>query len=180
MPAQVVSVASSPVHTFSKGIRESIQLVEGHGVAGDAHFGVTVKHRSRVAVDPSQPNLRQVHLLHVELFELLRAKGFVIEPGQVGENILTSGIELLSLPVGTELSIGPSAVVRVTGLRNPCAQLDEFRPGLLSAVLEHGSNGQLVRLAGVMGVVIASGPVAAGMAIGTMLPSLPHHSLERI
>jgi MOSC domain-containing protein YiiM len=180
MPAQVVSVASSQTHTFSKGICASIQLVEGHGVAGDAHYGVTVKHRSRVAVDPSQPNLRQVHLLHAELFEVLRVRGFSIEPGQLGENILTSGIELLTLPGGTELRIGPSAVVRVTGLRNPCAQLDEFQPGLLSAVLDRGPEGELIRLAGIMGVVIASGPVAEGMLIGTMLPSFPHLPLERV
>lgn len=150
------------------------------GVEGDAHLGVTVKHRSRVAVDPSQPNLRQVHLIHAELHDELRAAGFEITAGQMGENITTRGIDLLGLPTGTRLVLGADAVVEVTGLRNPCAQLDQFRPGLLAAVLGRDENGNLVRKAGIMGVVLASGDVRPGDLIQVELPPEPHKALERV
>ncbi len=178
MSPHVIAVNASPRHTFSKGSAPQINLLAGLGVEGDAHCGVTVKHRSRVARDPTQPNLRQVHLVHVELFEELVEQGFSLSPGQIGENIATRGLNLLALPVGTALHIGASAIVKLTGLRNPCEQLNQFQAGLTSAVLGRTPDGQLVRKAGVMAVVIASGVVLPGDAITVKLPVEPHRALE--
>jgi MOSC domain-containing protein YiiM len=180
MPPRVVAVSSSNGHTFSKSSVRCIHLLVGLGVQGDAHCGSTVKHRSRVAQDPTQPNLRQVHLIHSELFAELHAKGFRVEPGQLGENITTAGIDLLSLPLGTELVFGQEATLRLTGLRNPCAQLDRFRPGLMAAVLDRLPEGKLVRKAGVMSIVLAGGPVRPGDEIRVTLPAQPHQPLEPI
>ena len=177
---RVAAVSRSATHTFHKQGLERITLVAGFGVAGDAHGGVTVKHRSRVARDPTQPNLRQVHLLHEELFGDLAARGFTVAAGQIGENITTRGIALLSLPAGAQLHIGTSAVVRITGLRNPCAQLDRFQPGLMSALLDRAPDGALVRKAGVMGVVVQGGDVAAGDEVVVHLPAPPHRPLEPV
>ena len=178
MQATVVSVAASPVHGFSKPPADAITLLAGLGVAADAHQGVTVKHRSRVARDPTQPNLRQVHLVHAELFEELAAKGFALAPGDIGENVLTSGIDLLALPRGARLRLG-TALVEVTGLRNPCAQLDRFRPGLMAATLDRDENGGLVRKAGIMAIVLEGGVVRPGDSITTDLPA-EHHKLEAV
>lgn len=175
----VLAVHTSPEHTFSKDARTSITLHEGLGVAGDAHYGATVKHRSRVAADPSQPNLRQVHLLHAELFEGLAGAGYVVRPGQLGENVTTRGIDLLSLPVGTRLAIG-QAVITVMGLRNPCAQINAFQPGLLKEVIRTTAAGVVERLAGVMGIVSRSGEVRPGDRITTELPPAPHLPLVRV
>ena len=180
MNAQVVSVSLHAAHGFSKQVATSIYLLAGLGVEGDAHCGVTVKHRSRVAQDPTQPNLRQVHLMHEELFEELRVQGFEVSPGQIGENITTRDIDLLALPTGAELHIGRSAVIRITGLRNPCEQLNRFQSGLTAAVLGRTPEGKLVRKAGVMGVVTASGAVRPGDHISVKLPALPHRALERV
>lgn len=173
MAPQVLSVHRSGVHTFSKEPAASITLLAGLGVEGDAHCGATVKHRSRVARDPLQPNLRQVHLIHAELFGHLRGLGFAIRPGDVGENITTRGLDLLALPAGAELHLGAEAIVRVTGLRNPCSQLDAFRPGLMAAVLDRDEAGALVRKAGVMGVVAHGGTVIPGDGIRVVLPEGP-------
>ncbi len=178
MNGVVTAVSRSVTHTMSKPNQESIQLLAGLGVAGDAHQGETVKHRSRVARDPTQPNLRQVHLIHAELHEELCAAGFTVGPGDLGENVTTRGIDLLKLPVGARLRLGPAAVVELTGLRNPCAQLDRFQPGLLGAVLGRDARGQLVRKAGVMAVVRAGGEVCAGDSIEVALPPPPHRALE--
>lgn len=175
----VLAVCASPLHTMSKQLQGRILLLKGIGVEDDAHAGATVKHRSRVRQDPSQPNLRQVHLIHAELFDELRAKGFVITPGMMGENITTRGIDLLALPRGTRLCIG-TAVLEVTGLRNPCTQLDGLQPGLMSAVLDRESNGVLVRKAGIMTVVLEGGEVRSGNAIRIELPSKPYVALERV
>jgi MOSC domain-containing protein YiiM len=180
MSAVVIAVGSSTTHSFSKPAQPQIAIVAGLGVEGDAHAGVTVKHRSRVAKKPPQPNLRQVHLIHGELFAELAAKGFAVAPGQLGENITTSGIELLSLPAGTELRIGTEAVVRLTGLRNPCYQLDRFRSGLMAAVLDRSPTGKLIRKAGVMSVAIRSGTVRPGDPIEIELPAGPHLALEPV
>lgn len=180
MTAHVVSVSSSPVHAFSKPVESSITLIAGLGVDGDAHCGVTVKHRSRVAQDPRQPNLRQVHLIHSELFAELADKGFRITPGQLGENITTAGVDLLSLPTDTVLHIGEQVALRLTGLRNPCAQLDGYRRGLTAAVLDRDPDGKLVRKAGVMSVVLAGGVVKPGDAIRVVLPAEPHRAMERV
>src|ERR1700681_2370309 len=131
--SNVIAVSLRAGHHFSKTPSLCIRLLRGLGVAGDAHMGETVKHRSRVAKDPTQPNLRQVHLIHAELFEEMRAKGFAVAPGDLGENITTSGLDLLALPTGTRLHLGPSAVVEITGLRNPCIQIDHFQEGLIAA-----------------------------------------------
>ena len=154
-------------------------LLAGLGAVGDAHSGATVKHRSRVAVDPAQPNLRQVHLIHAELLEELAAQGFAISAGELGENILTRGIDLLGLAEGTRLQIG-AAEIEITGLRNPCAQIEAFQPGLLSAVLGRAADGSLVRKCGVMGVVLRGGPVCAGDAIGVAPPAGPHRPLAPV
>jgi MOSC domain-containing protein YiiM len=178
--ASVVSVSLSGSHDFSKAAAPLIRLLEGLGVEGDAHLGRTVQHRSRVARDPSQPNLRQVHLIHAELLEELRAGGFRVEPGSLGENITTSGIDLLGLPEGALLRVGKSAVLRVTGLRNPCHQLDGYQEGLMRAVLDRDAQGNLVRKAGVMSVVLAGGEVRPGDAITVELPAPRHRRLERV
>ena len=180
MPCQVVAVGISATHTFTKPVVAQITLLEGLGVAGDAHCGATVKHRSRVAHDPTQPNLRQVHLLHEELFDELAKAGFSVRPGQLGENVTTRGVDLLGLPVGALLSLGANAVVRITGLRNPCTQLDGFAQGLMSALVQRSASGELVRKAGVMGVVVQGGTVQPGDRIAVKLPSEPHRKLERV
>ena len=180
MKAHVTSVSLSGTHKFSKATAQQITLLAGLGVEGDAHCGVTVKHRSRVARDPTQPNLRQVHLIHCELFEELAAQGFAVAAGQIGENITTRHIDLLALPVGSQLHIGETAVVELTGLRNPCEQLNAHQAGLMSAVLGRAADGSLVRKAGVMSVVIAGGIVRAGDAIAVTLPALPHRAMERV
>jgi MOSC domain-containing protein YiiM len=175
--ATVLAVHRSSRHDFSKFPEATIKLLAGLGVAGDTHAGVTVQHRSRVARDPSQPNLRQVHLLHAELFGELRAAGFTVRPGDLGENLTTRGVDLLALPTGTRLHLGREAVVEITGLRNPCSQIDRFQQGLMAAVLDRDSSGQLIRKAGVMGVVLAGGDVSAGDAIRIALPPSPHRPL---
>ena len=165
MTAQVVAVHSKSTHAFSKDSARRIQLLAGQGVVGDAHCGATVRHRSRVARDPTRPNLRQVHLMHSELFAELARRGLYVLPGQMGENITTAGLPLLDLARGTELRIGAQALVRVTGLRNPCAQIEAFMPGLLAAVLDHTPEGKRVRKAGIMGIVLESGSVDPGDTI---------------
>jgi MOSC domain-containing protein YiiM len=157
-----------------------VRLVEGHGVEGDAHAGATVRHRSRVRADPTQPNLRQVHLVHAELHDELRAAGFPVEPGQMGENVTTRGVDLLGLPTGARLRLGPDAVVEVTGLRNPCGQLNGVRPGLRAAVQDRDGTGATVPLAGIMGVVVASGDVRPGDAVAVDLPPPPHRPLRLV
>jgi MOSC domain-containing protein YiiM len=179
-PARVVSVHAHARHAFSKPALPSIRLLEGLGVEGDAHCGATVKHRSRVRQDPTQPNLRQVHLIHEELFAELAASGFTVAPGDIGENVTTRGLDLLGLPVGTELRLGSEAIVRLTGLRNPCSQLDTFQEGLMAAVLGRDPEGNLVRKSGVMGVVVRGGVVAPGDAIEVTLPAGEHRRLEKV
>lgn len=177
--ASVVSVSLDRRHRFSKERTESITLIAGEGVAGDAHCGVTVKHRSRARFDPTQPNLRQVHLIHEELFGELADKGFTVAPAELGENITTTGIDLLALPTGTRLTIG-TAVIELTGLRNPCIQMDRFQEGLMQATLDRDAEGKLIRKAGVMGIVIAGGAVAVGDRIAIALPPEPHRRLEKV
>jgi MOSC domain-containing protein YiiM len=177
---RVIAVHRSSTHTMSKPTCERLRLLAGLGVEGDAHMGETVKHRSRVARDPTQPNLRQVHLIHCELFDELRVKGFDVTPGLMGENITTRGIDLLGLPTGARLHIGAAAVVEVTGLRNPCYQLDGLQEGLMKATLDRDAHGNLIRKAGVMGIVIAGGEVAAGDAIRVALPDGAHEALKPV
>jgi MOSC domain-containing protein YiiM len=180
MSGVVIAVCRSDRHAMRKDPCAEIELVAGLGVAGDTHAGVTVQHRSRVAQDPSQPNLRQVHLIHAELHEALRAAGFAIDAGAMGENVTTRGVDLLGLPAGARLRLGDAAVVEVTGLRNPCAQLEGVAPGLMRAVLDRDESGALVRKAGVMAVVIAGGRVRPGDAVRVELPPPPHAKLAPV
>jgi MOSC domain-containing protein YiiM len=177
MNAVVSAVSRSAKHTMIKPNQDSIRLVAGLGVDGDAHQGAMVKHRSRVARDPTQPNLRQVHLIHAELHEELRAAGFTVSAGQMGENITTQGVDLLGLPTGSRLCLGSTAAVEVTGLRNPCAQLDRIQPGLMAATLGRDERGNLVRKAGIMGIVVTGGIVSPGDPIRVELPPRPHRPL---
>lgn len=176
----VTTVSSNGVYSFTKPHRASITLLAGLGVEGDVHSGVTVKHRSRVAKDPTAPNLRQVHLIHAELFDEVAGAGFEVAPGDLGENVTTRGIDLLGLPTGTRLHLGPRAVVEVTGLRNPCAQIDAFRHGLLKQVIGRDEEGRLVRKAGIMSVVLTGGEVRPGDTIRVELPPEPHVPLDRV
>jgi MOSC domain-containing protein YiiM len=173
----VIAVSASDSYNFSKPNQASIELVAGLGVAGDAHQGVTVKHRSRVRQDPTQPNLRQVHLMHAELHDEVNSQGFSVRAGDLGENVTTRGLDLLALPRGTRLQLGESALVEVTGLRNPCAQIDNFQKGLLAAVLDKDEAGNVIRKAGIMGVVLTGGVVRPGDAILVQLPAGPHEPL---
>lgn len=180
MTPSVIAVHRDSAHRFSKVPEDLVTLARGVGVVGDAHAGVTVQHRSRVAVDPTQPNLRQVHLMHAELFEDLRAQGFDVRPGQLGENITTQGLDLLGLPRGARLHLGATVVLEVTGLRNPCAQIDAYRSGLLKAVAYRDLDGSLVRKAGVMAVVVTGGDVARGDAVRVETPGGSHEPLDRV
>jgi len=177
MDALVTAVSCSAAHTFSKANRDCIRLLAGLGIEGDGHLGRTVKHRSRVVKDPDQPNLRQVHLIQAELHDELNAIGFEVSAGQMGENITTRGMDLLGLPTGARLRLGNDAVVEVTGLRNPCVQIDRFRKGMMKAVLGRDEHGNLIRKAGVMGIVIEGGEVRPGDPIFLELPPEPHRPL---
>ncbi len=180
MTGLVSAVGRSAGHTFGKRTEDGIRLLAGLGVEGDAHMGETVKHRSRVRQDPTRPNLRQVHLIHAELHDELRAVGFDVSAGQMGENVTTRGVDLLALPTGTRLRLGGEASVRITGLRNPCRQLDDFRPGLMQAVLDRDRRGNLVRKAGIMGVVVSGGEVRPGDAVRVELPPGPRRPLQKV
>jgi len=180
MDGVITAVSRSPKHSLVKTNEDGIRLVTGLGVEGDAHSGARVKHRSRVARDPTQPNLRQVHLIHAELHDELRQGGFAVSAGQMGENITTRSIDLLALPTGTQLHLGAAAVVEVTGLRNPCGQLNRIQDGLMAATLGRDECGNLVRKAGIMGVVVAGGEVRPGDAIRVELPPDPHQPLAPV
>lgn len=180
MVARVVAVHRSDSHGFSKPSVDAVELIAGIGIEGDAHAGAQVKHRSRVAVDPTQPNLRQVHLMHTEIFDHVGANGFTVESGDLGENITTADIDLLALPVGTTLAVGPDALITLTGLRNPCGQINAFSDGLLKQLVFRNDEGDTVRLGGVMTVVVRGGTVRPGDTITVGLPPEPHHALERV
>ena len=180
MAGTVIAVSRSAGHSFSKPNQRGICLVAGLGVEGDAHLGVTVKHRSRVVKDPTVPNLRQVHLIHAELIDELEAAGFRVAPGDMGENVTTRGVDLLGLPAGAILRLGAEAVVEVTGLRNPCRQLNDFQPGLMNATLDRDADGNLIRKAGIMAVVRARGEIRPGDRIEVELPPEPRRKLEPV
>jgi MOSC domain-containing protein YiiM len=180
MPPTIIAVSRDADHAFSKPNEGSIRLLKGLGVEGDAHLGVTVQHRSRVAKDPTVPNLRQVHLIHAELIDELEAAGFRVWPGAMGENVTTRDVDLLGLPTGTRLFLGGEAVVEVTGLRNPCRQLNDFRPGLMNATLDRDGDGNLIRKAGIMGIVRAPGEIRPGDTIAVELPPEPRRRLEPV
>ena len=180
MSACVVAVSRSQRHTFSKPNGLAIRLVAGLGVEGDAHMGATVKHRSRVAKDPTAPNLRQVHIIHEELFAEVGALGFSVASGEMGENITTRGVDLLALPQGARLHIGASAIVELTGLRNPCVQIDKFQSGLMKAVLGRDGDGAIIRKSGVMSIVVAGGEVLPGDVIKIEMPTGALRKLEPV
>ncbi|MCC7018823.1 MAG: MOSC domain-containing protein [Ardenticatenales bacterium] len=180
MDCTVTAVSASATHTLAKSNQPVVRLVAGLGVEGDAHNGLTVKHRSRVARDPDQPNRRQVHLIHAELHDELRAAGFDVVAGQMGENVTTRGIDLLGLPQGARLHLGAEAIVEVTGLRSPCSQLDKVRPGLMAACVGRDAAGAVVRKAGVMGIVVAGGEVRPGDAVRVEWPAGERRALEPV
>lgn len=180
MSAIVVGVSRNSEYSFTKPSRAVIRLLAGLGVEDDVHAGTLVKHRSRIARDPTKPNLRQVHLMPQELFTDLARAGFTVRAGDLGENITTSGIDLLGLPTSTLLQIGAEAIVQVTGLRNPCKQINGFQHGLLKQVVFRDDAGNIVRLTGIMGVVMRGGEVRPGDPIGITLPPAPHRPLERV
>jgi MOSC domain-containing protein YiiM len=165
MTARIIGLSATARHRFSKAPQLSLRLVAGLGVEGDAHFGETMKHRSRWAKNPRQPNTRQVHVIHAELFDELAAKGFALAPGEMGENVTTPGIDILALSAGTQLRLGAEAMIEVTGLRNPCIQMDRFAPGLMAATLDRTADGSPIRKAGIMAVVLQGGDVHCGDAV---------------
>jgi len=173
-------VARRLEHNLSKTPCDTIKLAAGLGVEGDAHYGTTVKHRSRVRKNPTQPNLRQVHLIHAELFDDMAALGFTVAPAAMGENITTYGIDLLGLPAGTRLSIGADVIVEITGLRNPCNQINGIAPGLMNAMLGKDEEGNLIRKSGVMGIVVKGGAVSRDDLITAVLPPTPHQKLAPV
>jgi MOSC domain-containing protein YiiM len=177
---RVVAVCASPVHGFSKQDRQVVRLVEGLGVEGDAHAGTTVQHLSRVRRNPSAPNLRQVHLVHTELFDEVAEEGHRVRPGDLGENVTTTGVDLLGLPVGTVLRLGDAAEVEITGLRNPCYQIDHFQDGLLQHMVDRAADGTVVRKAGVMAVVRSGGEVRPGDTVTVVLPPEPYRALAPV
>ena len=180
MTGIVTAVSCSASHEFSKRNAPSIELVTGLGVRGDSHLGITVQHRVRVREDPTKPNLRQVHLIHEELFEELRVAGFPLRPGDIGDNVTTRGLALLELPTAARLHLGAQAVIEVTGLRNPCRQVDAFQPGLMAALLGRDALGNLVRKSGIMAIVLAGGEVRPGDAIALELPPEPYRPLKPV
>lgn len=175
----VVAVARDDAHRFSKPLREEITLIAGHGVEGDAHAGPTMIRRVRYKPTETLPNLRQVHLIQRELFDELSIDGFEVTPGDLGENITTTGVDLLALPRGTRIRLGDTAQVELTGLRNPCKQLDTWHPGLMKRLIRR-RNGVVVRLAGVMAIVVRDGTVRPGDALTITVPPEPHEPLERV
>ncbi|MCB5168392.1 MOSC domain-containing protein [Streptomyces bambusae] len=180
MSGSVTAVSSNGTYGFGKPNRARITLLAGLGVEGDVHAGVTVKHRSRVAQDPTRPNLRQVHLIHRELFDEVAAAGFDVTPGALGENVTTAGIDLLGLSTGTLLRIGPEAVIEVTGLRNPCRQIDAFQEGLLKQVVGRTDTGDIIRRCGIMAVVRTTGTIHPGDLVTAEPPSGPHVPLQPV
>jgi MOSC domain-containing protein YiiM len=180
MQGEVIAVSRAGEHKFSKENQPVIELIAGLGVRDDAHAGVTIKHRVRVREDPSRPNLRQVHLIHSELFEELAPAGYSLYPGAIGDNVTTRGLKLLELPTGTRLHLGRHAIVEVTGLRTPCRQIDAFSPGLMGALLEKQPDGNVMRKSGIMGIVIAGGEVRPGDIIRAEFPKEPHRPLKPV
>lgn len=178
--AKVHSLSINPEHTFSKMLTNQVEVIKGIGIKGDAHAGVKVKHRSRVAKDPNQPNLRQIHLIHLELLNDLAQKGYTVKPGDLGENITTEGISLLDLPRDSVLTFGKKVKVQITGLRNPCHQIDKFQKGLLKEVVGRNEAGEIIRMAGIMGIVLEGGTIQVNDEIKIKLPALPHQKLERV
>jgi MOSC domain-containing protein YiiM len=176
----VTSVSSDDAHRFSKPQRKRIRLLVGLGVEGDSHAGTTVQHLSRLKTRGDEPNLRQVHVIAEELFEELASQGYEISPGDLGENVTTRGIDLLSLPRGTRLRLGPDAVIELTGLRNPCVQIDRFRSGLLKQVVSRDEEGHIVRRAGVMSVVLEGGEITPSDAVEVELPAGEHVALDYV
>jgi MOSC domain-containing protein YiiM len=246
----VAAVSCNDTYAFTKPVRDEIVLIAGVGVAGDVHAGVHVKHRGRVRADPHQPNFRQVHLIQQELFAEVGEKGYAVAAGNLGENVTTTGMDLLALPLGTILRFGPEAAtgsagatlggaaaeahtatasavatsgtagplaavlevagrarlgaataasavaiaaaadrddphdprpaVVLAGLRNPCGQINVFRPGLLKEVIGRTADGGVAYRAGVMAVVLRGGPIRPGHVVTADLPPGPHVRLERV
>lgn len=172
----VIGVHVGSAHTFSKTSQDVIRLIENHGVEGDAHAGSCDQHLFHIRRFGEQPNLRQVHLIQAEFFDEVAEKEHVVRSGELGENITTRSVDLLNLPTGTRLQLGRDAIIELTGLRNPCHQIDQFQEGLLQHCKEATPNG-VVRKAGVMAIVLHGGDVKANDRIMVDLPAGPHRPL---
>ena len=179
MSGKIVAVCRAAKNGFSKPPCARIDLVAGMGVEGDAHSGRTVQHLYLKKKDASVANLRQVHLMHAELFDELAGKGFDVGPGDIGENITTRGIDLLALPCGTRLTIG-EACIELTGIRTPCHQINKFQKGLLKALVDTDEGGNKILKSGVMGIVLQSGAVRPGDTVAVALPAGPHQPLPAL
>ena len=173
----VVAVSRSAKHGFSKEVQTSITLLAGRGVEGDAHAGETVQHLYRVKLDPTAPNLAQVHFLHAELLDEMGPQGYALAPGAMGENVLTQGLDLLGMPTGALFRIG-EAVVEISGIRDPCKKIDALGKGLTKRLFDRAADGMLMRKAGIMGVVRQGGAIRPGDTIEVELPPGPHRRLE--
>jgi hypothetical protein len=180
MMPSVIAVSSSPAYTFSKPNLPSVNLVAGIGVEGDAHSGPLIRHRDLVNQDPTQPNLRQVLLIQQEIFESLAERGHEVGAGHLGDNITTQGLDLHALPTGTRLRLGDTAVVELTGLRQPCPQIDDFQNGLTTVLRHRDAEGDMVQAAGVMSIVLDGGTVKPGDRIELDVPPEPHQPLVYI
>ena len=175
--ARIVGVQVNSAHTFSKLPATVVKLIENHGVEGDAHAGPTDQHQFHIRRFGHHPNLRQDHVIHAELLDEMQAKGHTVRPGDLGENLTTRNVDLLNLPEGTRLRLGAEAVIEITGLRNPCRQIDNFQQGLRELCIENSPSG-LIRKGGVMGIVLTGGEVRPGDAVAVELPPLPHRALR--
>jgi MOSC domain-containing protein YiiM len=174
--SSVVAVHRKEEYGVFKEIQESVHLVKGFGVQGDAHMGTLVQHRYNKKQNPNQPNLRQVHLIQAELFDDLKELGLIVKPGEMGENITTRNIDIINLPLDTKLHLGDSAILQLTGLREPCGQLNTVQKGLKNAVLDESGKSRV----GVMSVVLRGGAVKADDLIRVELPSEPHQDLQPV
>lgn len=180
MAGRIEALHSSPSHSLKKETTSSLEIIKGLGVKGDAHMGAKIKHVYRVRKDPNEPNLRQVHIIHAELFDELKTKDFDISFGEMGENITCSGLDILSLPTDTELQMGVSTRLKVTGLRNPCAQLDSIKKGLMKACLDRNQSGEMIPKVGIMTIVLEGGIINQGDEIKVVFPPEPHRKLEAV
>ena len=171
LPGTVLSVSRDDKHRFSKPTVSSIRLVAGFGVEGDSHAGATVQHLYEKKRNPSAPNLCQVHFMAAELFDDLVPTGYTVAPGELGENVTTEGINLMSLPLGTQLHLGAQAVVSVTGMRSPCSLINGYQKGLMKQLIKTDAAGTVHRRGGIMGVVVRGGVVNPGDCIRVELPA---------
>jgi len=179
LDGRVVGLARDGRNGFSKSAMDTICLIQGQGVEGDAHSGPFVRHRYLARRQPRLPNLRQVHLIPSELFEALRNAGYDLHPGDLGDNIATAGLDLETLPMGALLDLGSEACIELTGLRTPCVLIDRFRTGLKRQMVCSEPVAPRFRC-GVMSIVRTGGRLAVGDPIRVRLPPKPWTDLPAV